>query len=129
MKTLIKIAFVLLIANAVFQTGRVYVKFYEFEDAIQEGALFANRMTDDEVVDMVMGLADERDVPINADTITVRRSAGQLIIEGEYVDDIPVVPGYVQPWTFKPSVSIRTFSTAPPPPSKKRQLPPRRPRH
>lgn len=110
MKTIIKIGVALLLVTAAFNAGRAALNNYSFEDAVHEGMLFDARATDAELVEMVMKLATEYDVPLEQDDITIRSQGSDLIIEMTYTDTVVLVPGIFQrEWTFHPSASTKVF--------------------
>lgn len=93
-RKLVKLAIFLLVANAVYRVAPVSVHYFQFKDALQELALFSQKVSDDELVDRVMALADEHSIPLDRDYVQVRRANGQLIIDASYVESMPVLPGY-----------------------------------
>jgi putative aminopeptidase FrvX len=101
-RKLIKLAIFLLIANAVYRIAPVSVHYFQFKDALNELALFQmNSMsTDAELTDRIMALADEHNVPLERDYIQIHRPNGQLIIDAEYVESIPLLPGYTYDHEF-----------------------------
>ena len=125
-KTLIKIAVALLVLHAAFRVGNAYWNFYRFEDALQQSAQFGERRSDKQLCDEAMGAATQYDIPIAAAGLTIFRGqnppfgcdggpagnqsasptqpATQIRIEGYYVDQLQIVPGYNYPWEFKPAV-------------------------
>lgn len=125
-KTLIKIAVALLVLHAAFRIGNAYWNFYRFEDALQQSAQFGERRSDKQLCDEAMGAATQYDIPIDAAGLTIyrgqnppysceggpsgtqsvspRQPVTQIRIEGFYVDQLQVLPGYIYPWEFKPAV-------------------------
>jgi len=125
-KTLIKIAVALLVLHAAFRIGNAYWNFYRFEDALQQSAQFGERRADKQLCDEAMGAATQYEVPIAPGDLTIFRgqnppyscSGGpsgtrptsptqpvtQIRIEGSYVEQLQILPGYIYPWEFKPAV-------------------------
>ena len=93
-RKLVKLAIFLLIANAVYRIIPPTVRYYEFKDAVQELALFSQKTPDAELIDRVMALADEHNVPLDRDYVQIRRSTSQLLIDVSYVESMKVLPGY-----------------------------------
>jgi hypothetical protein len=93
-RKLVKLAIFLLIANAVYRITPPTVHYYKFKDAVQELALFSQKTPDAELIDRVMALADENQVPLDRDYVQVRRSNGQLRIDASYIESMDVLPGY-----------------------------------
>ena len=93
-RKLIQLAIFLLIANAVYQVAPVSFHNYKFKDALNELALFSQKATDKELVDRVMALADDNDIPLDRDYIQIHRSNAQIIINVSYIETMKVLPGY-----------------------------------
>jgi len=93
-RKLVKLAIFLLVANAAYRVAPVSVHYFQFKDALQELALFSQKVSDAELIDRVMALADEHSIPLDRDYVQVRRANGQLIIDASYVESMPVLPGY-----------------------------------
>jgi hypothetical protein len=93
-RRLVQLAIFLLIANAVYRIAPVAFHNYQFKDALQELALFSQKSTDAELIDRVMALADEQNIPLDRDYVQIRRVKSQLIIDVSYVESMKVLPGY-----------------------------------
>ncbi len=114
MKTLFKLLVTLAILTACFQAGRYYLNNFQFEDAAQQRLLFETRATDAEVVGIVLKLAEEYQLPLNEEDISVRMIGQDRVVEMEYVENVPLLPGFfTYPWRFSPKTSTR-FLNAPP---------------
>jgi hypothetical protein len=99
-RKLVKLAIFLLIANALYRVAPVSFHYFQFKDALQELALFSQKATDAELIDRVMALADEHNVPLDRDYITIQRPNGQLIIDASYVESMKLLPGYTYDHQF-----------------------------
>lgn len=111
MKTLFKIAITLLILTACFQAARYYFNNFQFEDAAQQRLLFETRASDAEVVNILVKLAGEYALPLQADDISVRTVGQDRIVEMEYTETVPLIPGvFSYPWKFTPRTSTRMLS-------------------
>ena len=61
--------------------------------------------------DMVLKAADEYDVPIDSDGITIRRVSPDVYVDMTYTRNIVLVPGiYATDWTFTQSTSARQLA-------------------
>lgn len=108
MKTIIKIVITLVILTACFQAARYYLNNFQFEDAAQQRLLFETRATDAQVVDIVMKLANEYQLPLKADDVSVRMVGQDRVVEMEYTENVPLLPGiFTYPWKFTPRTSTR----------------------
>jgi hypothetical protein len=124
-KTLIKIVVALIVIHGAFRIGSAYWNFYRFEDALQQIAQFGERRSDRQLCDEAIESATLNGVPIGPGGLTIfrgnnppytcdggpsapqagpRQPATQIRIEGSYVEQVQVLPGYPYPWEFKPSV-------------------------
>jgi hypothetical protein len=128
-KTLIKIVIALIVIHGAFRIGSAYWNFYRFEDALQQAAQFGERRSDKQICDEAMTTAANYGIPIAASALSVRRGSappfnceegqappqggaltplplGHMLVEGVYVEKVQLLPGYVYPWEFKPSVNV-----------------------
>ena len=108
MKTIIKIVVSLFLLTAMFNAGRSAFNNYAFEDAVHEGLLFEPNASDEKIVDMVMKLARDYDVPLDPNDIQIHSKGSDLLVNMAYTDTVVLVPGILQrDWTFEPSTSTR----------------------
>ena len=107
-KTLIKLAIVVLLANAIWRAGSAYLSYYKFQDAVTDVAIKSRDKTDEELRTKVMALAMEYDEPIDPDAVTIKREGTHVVIEGEYTKPVALLPGYEYQWKF----SVRGDSAA-----------------
>jgi hypothetical protein len=108
MKTIIKIVIALLLITAMFNGARAALNDYQFSDAVHQAMLFDPRATDQELVQTVLKLAAEYQIPMEASNVTVREAGSDLIVDMTYTYNIVFIPGIVaRDWTFNPSVSTR----------------------
>ena len=111
MKTILKIVITVVILTACFQAARYYFNNFQFEDAAQQRLLFETRASDAEVVNIVLRLAGEYALPLAADNVSVRTVGQDRIVEMEYTENIPLIPGvFSYPWKFTPRTSTRMLS-------------------
>lgn len=108
MKTIIKILLGLFILVSMFNAGRAAFNNYAFEDAVHEGLLFDPNATDTEIVDMVMKLAREYDVPMDPSDVKINSRGQDLVVNMSYTTNVTLVPGiFEREWTFTPTTSTR----------------------
>ncbi|HJU42239.1 MAG TPA: hypothetical protein VJ691_05470 [Vicinamibacterales bacterium] len=111
MKTLFKIVITLVILTACFQAARYYLNNFQFEDAAQQRLLFETKASDSEVVTIVMRLANEYQLPLKADDVSVRMIGTDRVVEMEYTENVPLIPGvFTYPWKFTPRTSTKMLS-------------------
>jgi len=109
MKTLIKIAIAVAIANALFQAGSAYLSYFQFKDSVNELAMHTNG-TDAQVKDRVVELARKYEEPVDPDDVSIRREEHHTFIEMSYSKDVQLFPGYVRKWPFE--VKVDAFVVA-----------------
>jgi hypothetical protein len=125
-RILIKLAIAALVINAAWRVGSTYLRYYQFEDALQELAQFGDTRKDRQLCDQAMEKAANLEVPVTADAISIRRGSNpgyncekgfqgttvpvtvgsaKIFIDAAYTDVLQPLPGYRINWEFKPSVS------------------------
>jgi len=110
LKLILKLFVAALIANAAWRIGSSYVAFYKFKDAITEEAQFGADKSVDEIRGRVSGLAQQFDIPIDGDDVTVVKESQRTRIAGSYKKTIEVVPGFKYPWPFSWDVETINFA-------------------
>jgi hypothetical protein len=111
MKTIIKLAVVIVIANGIWRLGTAYMSYYRFKDAVADLAVHSTGMTVEQVKDRVVELAAAHDEPIAADAIAVRREEHHTFVDGSYTKPVAVLQGYEYPWPF--SLNVDGFVIVP----------------
>jgi hypothetical protein len=115
MKTIIKLAVTAVILTVLFQATRAAIRHYVFVDALQEALLFASNRSEDELVDRVMEIAGEHEIPLDAGNVSVRREPFRVVVDASYTADINLLPGvYRRDWPFDASVSVRLLEDSRP---------------
>jgi hypothetical protein len=90
------------------QGGRAALKHYAFVDSIQEAMLFASSRNEDQIADRVIELANEQEIPLDPEKLTVQRLPYQIVIDAPYSDVVNVLPGvYSRMWDFETKVNVR----------------------
>jgi hypothetical protein len=112
LRKVIKLAIPLLIAHALYRSVPVFVHYYQFRDAVKETALFSKDRPNAEVAQRVMDLAAKHDIPIDPETIQVRREREYTYIDANYVQEIEWLPTYKRPWSF--TVEVEGWSVRAP---------------
>lgn len=109
-RLLIKLVVVLIVLNALYRFGDAYWDHYQFEDSVQQLAQFSENATADDVRAKVLELAQAQDIPISPDNLKVTRVPRRVEVDGVYVRDLNLFPGYVKPWQFKLHVIVVTLN-------------------
>ena len=100
-RKIVKLAVFLLIANAVYQVAPVIVRHVQFKDAVQELAVYSQRSSDAELVNRVMAIAGDRNVPLEREYVGVRHETGSIHIDASYVEPLRLFPRYTYQWQFE----------------------------
>ena len=107
-KTVIKIAISLAIIVGCFNVGRALLTEYQFEDKVHDALLFDPRMSEKEIVDTVMQIAADFEIPITPGDISSRMQGPDVHVDMSYTTDVVILPGiFSKSWTFTPSASTR----------------------
>ena len=93
-RRLVQFAIFLFFANALYQTVPIALHHFQFKDSLQELALFSQKSSDQELVDRVMTLAEEHQIPLDREYVTVQRTMGQLVISAAYIETMTFFPGF-----------------------------------
>ena len=109
-RTLIKLVIVLVVLNGLYRFGDAYWDHYQFEDSVQQLAQFSENTTADEVRAKVLELARSQDIPLTTDNLTVSRVPRRIEVDGVYVRELTLFPGYIKPWDFKIHVVVVTLN-------------------
>jgi hypothetical protein len=114
MGTIIRLTLAALVLYGCFQVGRATVKYYRFQDAVEQMLLFSRNASDADLVQQVLEIAGEHDVPLEASNISIRHESRELRIEMAYDEDVSLVPGvYARTWRFQPSAMVRLVQVTP----------------
>ena len=110
MKTLFKLAILLLVAHALFRFVPPYWNFTQFKSMLKEQAVAWHQQSEPQVVDEVLRLAQANDVPLAAENVRVKRQQDRLFIDVSYDAPIEILPSVRRTWTFATSVEAWTMA-------------------
>ena len=99
-KSIIKIAIAVVLANALWRVASAYISYYKFQDSVQEYAIRTNGKSEDEIKNRVAELAAQYEEPLDADAVDVRKTEQHTYIEASYTKPVAVLPGYEYQWPF-----------------------------
>jgi hypothetical protein len=111
LRKIVKLGVVLLIIHALYRSIPVYIRYYEFRDAVREVALFSKGRTDSEVAQRIMQLAAKYEIPLEQETIQIRHEAQTTFIDAEYTENIEWLPSYKRSQPF--TISVDAMSVRP----------------
>jgi hypothetical protein len=75
--------------------GRVYWRFYEYQDDMRQEVRFASQHTNDQIVTALRASADSLGLPEGAGKISIRRNNTSISVEAEYYENVEL-PMYVK---------------------------------
>jgi hypothetical protein len=99
-RTLIKLALVALVANALVHIVPVYWNYFKFQDAVQETARFSARRSERDVQERVLSIANRFEIPVDLDDIRVRKEGEKTFVEMAYGAEIEYFPRRIYPVHF-----------------------------
>lgn len=105
-KTVIKLALAALLVHACWRSGNVFLRYYKFKDAVHETVLFDSAKSDAQLQARVLELAQQYDVPVPPESITVLRVQNRTIVKAVYTDQVELVPTKFYPWEFNVDVDV-----------------------
>src|SRR5215210_3319229 len=116
MKLLFKLAIILLVANALFRFVPPYWRNHEFESDVKHASLRWRNSPDGAVMDDVLSLAANHNVPIGKENVNIRRVKEHLYLTVAYDVPIELLPSMSRAWRFDANVDaivLRQAATAP----------------
>lgn len=81
--------------------GEVYVRYYAYEDAIEQEVRFASTRTDDAIRRRLVAIADSLGLPEAAGHVQVRRTETSIAISADYAEHVEL-PLFVRAFRFQP---------------------------
>ncbi|MGE0451038.1 MAG: hypothetical protein AB7Q29_15805 [Vicinamibacterales bacterium] len=112
-KALVKLAIVALLANAAVRVGSEYLNYVKFRDAIRDAAMFKTK-TDPDLLARIMQLAEQYDIPLEADHVLIEREDRMVNVSGSYDKPIELLPNRTYPWHFSLTLDVVSPAMLPP---------------
>ena len=109
MKTIIKLLITAAILHATWKGGSTYLRFWQFKEEVTEIAQFGVNQPNHVLRDRVLEAARRRDIPLEANTLSVERRQARIVVDGRYVEQVELVPRYFYPWEAKLHVDVLTL--------------------
>jgi hypothetical protein len=112
-RKIVKLAAFVLVANALYQVTPVALRRFQFKDALEQLALYAQKSSDAELVERAVALAAENNVPLQPEDVVVRHEPGAIHIQATYVETLRFLPRYDYQWQFDidaKAVDLRTLA-------------------
>ena len=114
MRALLKIAILLLVANALFRFVPPYWHHNQFESALKDLSQTWGTPNDEEVMQHVLTTAEEHKIPITREHVTVERKGEHILIDVAYALPIEWVPTVKRDWAF--TTHVNAWRLEPPKP-------------
>ena len=105
-RTLVKLAFAALLANAAWQAFNAYWPYYKFNDAVRVTLQYRGKQTDAQVRERILELAQQFDLPITDENLDMRVDDQRTIVDTSYVQPVALAPGYIYRWPFSVHLDI-----------------------
>ncbi len=105
-KTVIKLAIAALVIHACWRSANVVLRYSNFKDAVHEMLLFSMLKSDAQLQAKVLELAQQSEVPVQPESVTVRHAGNRTIVNAVYIDQIELLPTKFYPWEFKVDVEV-----------------------
>ena len=86
-----------------YNIGEVALRYYEYQDAMEQEARFAMHNTNDVIVQHLRAKADTLGLPDAAYKVQVRRRGNEIFIWADYTENIEL-PGFVKEVDLRPHV-------------------------
>ena len=104
MKFLIKLAVLLLIAHALVRFVPPYWNHTQFERELKDSSIAWRDYSDAEVRELVLAMAQQREVPVDRQQVAVRRERDHLFIDLAYSRALALVPGSRYTWDYESKI-------------------------
>ena len=112
LRNLVRLAVLLLIAHALYRFVPIYAHSHQFKDAVAEAALFSKDRSEHEIIERVMELAAQYQIPLEREAVQVTKDRSKTYINLVYEEQIEWVPGYSRPMPF--NVAVEGWHVRPP---------------
>jgi hypothetical protein len=86
--------------------GEVYLRYYRYQDAMEQEALFSPQRGDTEIRRTLSAFADSLRLPEAAHRLTIRRLPDRVTVAADYVEQVEL-PLFVHDFHFHPSAEYR----------------------
>jgi hypothetical protein len=113
MKTILKLAVFGLLVYACVNIAYAWMQYFEFKDGVRQASQTGFSLSDDELHNRVLEIAEQNSIPLAQDGFSVRRDDKiHTLIDGSYTKEISLLPIRAFPWTF--TFHTDTMSVTPP---------------
>lgn len=99
-KLVLKLAVVALLAHAAIKIVPIFWSNLRFKDALAEQARFAGKKTEDELRNRAEKIANDLEIPVTGETITIKKAGSVTTYDTRYVAQLEYFPHRYYPWEF-----------------------------
>ncbi len=110
MKTIIKLAIAVALANAAVRAGMVAMAYYQLKDAAQQEVTWGGRIPPAELAKHVLEKAEELNVPLEPEGVAATRNDSTTVISVDYTQPVELFPSFVYPVDLAFEVQGRTMT-------------------
>ena len=100
LRNIIRLLVLALVVHAGVRIIPVFWNYVQFRDAVREAAMFPGRLTDEQLVERVVRIADRHDVTLTPAEVEFAREGQTVSFRTVYTKDLEYVPTRFYPWTF-----------------------------
>jgi hypothetical protein len=105
-RTLLKLAVVALVANAIWHLFGAYSPNYKLQDGIQYAAQNRAQLSDEALKERILDIAGQFEVPLSGDEVAITHTDKHTVVDVSYVRPIELAPGFRYPWPFSIHVDV-----------------------
>lgn len=106
LKRVIQLVVAAVLIYAGYHAGVAYFHYYQFTDAIGELALFAGNSTGEQIKERVLKLAQQYEIPLDPDAVTVHTDVDVTEITAPYTEPVQLLPNYLYDWKLEPKARV-----------------------
>jgi hypothetical protein len=110
MRMLLKLVVVALLANLAWHLFGAYSPNYRLQDGIQYAAQNRGQLSDEQLRDKILEIANQFDVPVTAADVSITRQGPHTLVDLSYVRPVELAPGFRYPWPFSIHVDVLSLS-------------------
>jgi hypothetical protein len=107
LRNLVRLVIFGLFLHAVVRIGPEFWHYLKFKDAVTEIASYPGRKTNEQLKDQILALADQLEVPIGAQDVTVTREGNHASVSTAWTAQLEYMPTRFYPYDFVVDVEGR----------------------
>lgn len=108
-RSILRLAVVVLIFHALIRLGGAYWKNFVFEDEVTQTVQFGHRATEEELRQQILTVAEAMQVPLHEEALRVERDTRSTAVYAQYRDPVELLPRYRYAWPFEVEITVFSF--------------------